>query len=359
MQSAIKTLSEARRHLEVLENKLKYLERIQASITGFDEDLASLLENVSEQLIALEVSFQRLNDAYNSQKQFGFAGTKKAEYLDALELTIRNNRASKRLAESVERFVLHPALGLDKRLEPIGPDIDWRGPTEEVELQFFRKSEPFYDVGFLKRGIDQAASVCRVENIQGVKLGTGFLIAPNLILTNYHVLVDPYTDEDIKGKITDIVVRFGCVSADDGREEEGQTFPLSPTKPLMAYSLTHQLDYALLQVDNTIKQVIEMSPIPYELQRTPVKGTGLHILQHAEGEALRVALSNNGVTGVYDDGRIQYLTKTAGGSSGSPCFNDDWKIIAIHHAERSRAFGTIREGILFSVIYEEIKQHLG
>ena len=65
---------------------------------------------------------------------------------------------------------------------------------------------------------------------------------------------------------------------------------------------------------------------------------------------MKVALSCNGVVDVdANSGKIQYVNKTAGGSSGSPCFNEDWELVALHHAERSRSFGSIREGILATV----------
>jgi endonuclease G len=74
---------------------------------------------------------------------------------------------------------------------------------------------------------------------------------------------------------------------------------------------------------------------------------------------MEVTPNDNGITGIYQsEGLIQYVTRTQGGSSGSPCFNEDWKVVALHHAERAKSFGTIREGILFSAIYDRIKEYL-
>ena len=65
------------------------------------------------------------------------------------------------------------------------------------------------------------------------------------------------------------------------------------------------------------------------------------------------------MTGTYQEkGLIQYVTTAAGGSSGSPCFSDDWKVVALHHAQQARAFGSIREGILMGPILERIQQYL-
>jgi len=66
-----------------------------------------------------------------------------------------------------------------------------------------------------------------------------------------------------------------------------------------------------------------------------------------------------GVTGVYQEyGLFQYVNKTASGSSGSPCFDENWFLVALHHAQKAKSFGTIREGILFNSIYQEIKDFL-
>lgn len=65
----------------------------------------------------------------------------------------------------------------------------------------------------------------------------------------------------------------------------------------------------------------------------------------------------DGITGVYpNSGLVQYINKAAGGSSGSPCFNENGELVALHHAQRSKSFGTIREGILFSSIYHNLEQ---
>ncbi len=78
---------------------------------------------------------------------------------------------------------------------------------------------------------------------------------------------------------------------------------------------------------------------------------------------MKVSISRDGITGVYQErGLIQYVSKTEPGSSGSPCFDENWNLVALHHAQRDRMFssirGTIREGILFNSIYQEIESYL-
>ena len=56
------------------------------------------------------------------------------------------------------------------------------------------------------------------------------------------------------------------------------------------------------------------------------------ILQHPNTEPLKLAVDTAGVLKLYENGtRIRYATNTEPGSSGSPCFDIDWKLIALHH----------------------------
>ncbi|NEP54199.1 MAG: trypsin-like peptidase domain-containing protein [Moorea sp. SIO3C2] len=225
-----------------------------------------------------------------------------------------------------------------------GPDIDWQGPTDDLQLQSFFKPKPnFIDVGFLMQAIQQAASVCRIEIPEQGVMGTGFLVNDNLVLTNYHVL-ETYYEATIESIARNVVLRFGYFYPDSSGANEGQLFKLASDKPILAYSNTSELDYVLLQVEDKILQSRDLRPAPLEFQALPYEGTDINILQHPDGASMKLTISSNGITGVYkNSGRIQYVTKTAPGSSGSPCFNENWKVVAIHHAQRTKYFGLIQE----------------
>ncbi|MFQ5962383.1 MAG: trypsin-like serine peptidase [Candidatus Methylomirabilales bacterium] len=57
----------------------------------------------------------------------------------------------------------------------------------------------------------------------------------------------------------------------------------------------------------------------------------INIIQHPQGRRKEVALQQNRLTNVYPE-RVRYTTDTEPGSSGSPVFNNEWDLIAIHHA---------------------------
>ena len=243
----------------------------------------------------------------------------------------------------------------------VGPDIVWRGTDPQKDpdlvLQAWPWSKPDYlDVGFLLRATDRAAAVCRIEVPSKKRTGTGFLIAPDLLLTNYHVLC--YNQgEDINETAKEATLRFGYLTTATGGQAEGQAFKLVEN-PILSSSPVPKLDYVLVKVQSEIMNAEGIKPIT-DIATSPTGDKALNIIQHPEGDTLKIALDSNGIDGIYEDtGLIQYLSRAAGGSSGSPCFNDQWQLIALHHAERAKSIGSIREGILFSSIHKEIANFL-
>ena len=288
-------------------------------------------------------------------------GFDKASIIAAVIVRYKLIRDDQLLNELIVKYQVPLQLNESSVHQNYGPEFDWQEPTEELQLQSWFNAEPeFFDVGFLMRGIKQAVSVCRIETLAGRALGTGFLIDKNLLLTNYHVLQDENSSpENISSNAENILLRFGYFTAGTGKVTDGQTFYLDKTKPVVQYSTTEKLDYALLRVEEKIRKASEVQKAECDFERSLSKGMGLTILQHPEGESMKLAVSRDGVTSILQErGLVQYATKTAGGSSGSPCFNEDWKVVALHHAGRSTAFGSIREGILLSSIYQEIKSYL-
>jgi hypothetical protein len=84
----------------------------------------------------------------------------------------------------------------------------------------------------------------------------------------------------------------------------------------------------------------------------------LFILQHAAGDYLGIAV---GDVISADQRRVRYRTNTLPGSSGSPCFNDDWELVALHHGSERRENTTYNEGIPLAAILEraEVRKALG
>jgi endonuclease G len=269
-----------------------------------------------------------------------------------------DNPELKDFYESV--FLKRFSVDSSVKTKDFGPDINWQGETDEIQLQSWLKPEPDYwgDVGFFKRAIEQSVSVCRIEIPSRNIMATGVLISSNLVLTNYHVFQPTETD-NLETNALNAVLKFGCLTSDNGLETQGKSFQLDRQKPILCFSKTDDLDYVLLQVEAKITQEKEIKPARWEVNKLPIAKMGISVLQHPEGDSMKLSISQDGITGVYQNsGLVQYVNKTALGSSGSPCFDENWYLVALHHAQRARSFGTIREGILFASIYQEIKDFL-
>jgi endonuclease G len=152
------------------------------------------------------------------------------------------------------------------------------------------------------------------------------------------------------------VFRFRNVSAPNGKEADGQTFHVSAKPiPVLAKSRVNQLDFVLMEMEPAIKSRPDIWKASVSTE-VPYRGMPLNIFQHAQGGPLSIAFSKDGVRHVLEKrGLVQYATAASGGSSGSPCLSDEWKVVALHHAERATSFGSIREGVLMSTIYPLIR----
>ncbi len=235
-----------------------------------------------------------------------------------------NNPDNPELQEFYESVVLK-RFNVDSsvKTKDFGPDINWQGETDEIQLQSWFKPEPnYWDVGFLKRAIEQSASVCRIEIPTRQIMGTGVLITQNLLLTNYYVL-QPTEEDNIETNALNAVLKFGCLTSDNGLETQGKSFQLDRQKPILCFSKTDDLDYVLLQVEAKITQEKEIKPARWEVNKLPLAKMGISVLQHPEGDSMKLSISQDGITGVYQNsGLVQYVNKTALGSSGSPCFDE-------------------------------------
>ena len=189
--------------------------------------------------------------------------------------------------------------------------------------------------------------VCRVE-LAGEALGTGFLVGPDTVLTNWHV----FEGARQAGKVGQLGCRFDYARLPDGQTEPGQlvlldaaggidTSPYSPAEqtanPDNPLPTLDQLDYALLRLASRVgEQQIGGAPRGWiKLPKAVVPlaaNSPILIVQHPEGTPMKLALDTQAVIGLNGNGtRIRYRTNTDPGSSGSPVFTMDWDIVALHH----------------------------
>jgi Trypsin-like peptidase domain/Effector-associated domain 1 len=197
--------------------------------------------------------------------------------------------------------------------------------------------------------------VCRVE-IGGNAAGTGFLVGPDAVLTNYHVLRPALDGTTPPAKVA---CRFDYKVLADGSRVEGVVVGLHATdwkldsSPHSAAELTHtpdtppptpdELDYALVRLARPVGDEPAAPKGGAEAPRrgwlavpaaatTFVPKMPLMIAQHPDGKPLKLAVDTESVIGVNAGGtRVRYATNTEAGSSGSPVFDLDWNLVALHH----------------------------
>ena len=108
------------------------------------------------------------------------------------------------------------------------------------------KSVRFHDVEMWRATMSRRElPVCRVE-VPGVTRGTGFLIGPDLLLTNYHVLRKVISGEAVQQLVK---FRFDFKRTADGTPRDGVTYGLAGGDGwLVDQSPNGSLDYALVRV---------------------------------------------------------------------------------------------------------------
>jgi V8-like Glu-specific endopeptidase len=177
-------------------------------------------------------------------------------------------------------------------------------------------------IAILQRLVTLAPSVCRlVVDIHGLGMrGTGFRIDNDLLLTNWHVLHNPNNG-----------IRATAVTAEFGYEDDGSGGVLVPVAiPCDVTSIvTNQPDdWAVIRTKQPLSDqwpVVKLSG-----SSLPVIGTAAYIIQHPGGDLKRVGFVRNQISS-FDDRVVQYLTDTQSGSSGSPVFDAEGQLIALHH----------------------------
>jgi V8-like Glu-specific endopeptidase len=159
-------------------------------------------------------------------------------------------------------------------------------------------------------------SVCRIL-IGGRSDGTGFLLRGGYLMTNYHVL-------NSKIKISNAEIEFNY------EEGQNQTTKYRLDVADIRFSSESKLDYCLVKViDNPKSPIKQWGYLELETQVEPRVGDPVNIIQHPWGEVKRTTFRANNITSISGD-KVFYLADTDEGSSGSPVFNQDWKVIALH-----------------------------
>ncbi|WP_211356700.1 trypsin-like serine peptidase [Aquimarina intermedia] len=248
-------------------------------------------------------------------------------------------------------------------------------------LQNLLNASPMLDTDVLLKGLARnKRCVCRVEvfNEQGKMIpGTGFLVSPNQVLTNYHVIEPVLNTPELLERVK---CRFDYEKSINNTEfTSGTEFQISQDNPVALSSNyssyddygepnlnieypKDQCDYALLNLEEKVGEL----PFGLNAENTfngkergwinlkkydDENNRNVLILQHPEGQSQKLAIGLNKIIGFSSQKRrFRYEVNTMHGSSGAPVFNEKFELIGLHNMGDPRYIPEFNQGININTI---------
>ncbi len=193
-----------------------------------------------------------------------------------------------------------------------------KGKHLDDKLERLIDTNDLLPASFLEEGTKVARAIGRITT--KTSWGTGVLIAPNILMTNNHVL-DKH--ETSRGAFVELNYELGI----DNLPKTTESFTLDPDSIFVTYS---GLDFTIVGVSGNPGEKFGWIP----LLRSPFTITRherVYIIQHPSGRRKEIGIHDNRITRINQH-IFRYTTDTEPGSSGSPCFNKDWELVGLHHS---------------------------
>ncbi|BAZ54213.1 hypothetical protein NIES4103_68980 (plasmid) [Nostoc sp. NIES-4103] len=203
---------------------------------------------------------------------------------------------------SHKNFDYHPLLNVTKSLCELESIYGLKEQDVELFTRLVEKGQENF------KALAARNTVGRIESPIGNPIGTGVLIAKNLLLTCNHIFT--------KSQVQKAWVRFGYKAGNYLSEKD--------VLELNMVTNHSRLDYALLQIKAQVQHkatsINEISILD--------SGQEIRIIHHPQGNP--VVISDLGEIIKVGEDYIDHNLKTDHGSSGAPIFNRQWELIAIH-----------------------------
>jgi pimeloyl-ACP methyl ester carboxylesterase len=238
--------------------------------------------------------------------------------VDAASANGQGRKLSRELETALE--------GLETKTPGVLPPT---GATAAILERVIGEAEEFLSVMFIKRALVAAKAVGRIVSTStGQGFGTGFLIAPGVLMTNHHVLQNSHAASRAS-------VQFRYELEIDSRQTTGHCFTLEPQR---LFHANERLDMAIVAVAPVSEDGVSLEDFGHlpliGVEGKIRKGQPVNIIQHPLAGRKQVVFRESLLTALPPDNDhvAHYTGDTQPGSSGAPVFSDLWEVVALHHS---------------------------
>ncbi len=182
-------------------------------------------------------------------------------------------------------------------------------------------------VELIRHAKQKVGRIAIKQGNRNIGFATGFMVAENLLLTNWHVFKSI-------SEVADSEIQFFYEYDTLGNPERPVSFKLQSE---IFYHSNKELDYCFVAVSpSDISGNKSINDIGYIFLDPALGKLGteeeeaLNIIHHPDGDYMQLSIRENLFVKITPTS-IWYQTDTAPGSSGSPVFNDQWQVVALHH----------------------------
>ncbi|MEL6362031.1 MAG: DNA/RNA non-specific endonuclease [Pseudomonadota bacterium] len=236
------------------------------------------------------------------------------------------SRAAKEMAPPSGRSRAAAAETIQPPQAPaVGPAARRAVPAADGREKIWGDTVDFVNVAFLEKGASVARAVGRVAYKNGRPQGSGVLIGEGLFLTNHHVIENQRHADQFLLELDYELDLYGRPRSVTRYTFDASYFVTDPVSGL---------DFTILGVGPAVDGDAPLDHFGFatlsDARDKHMIGEFANIVQHPNGRFKEVVLRENQLVNRFEDA-LHYVADTEPGSSGSPVFNSEWQMIALHH----------------------------